>query len=305
MQLNTRTGISVLYSKLLFGLFLFSSTLAAQQFFPKCVPAAGNVYLRSEGLAESATDLTLSCSGFQPLVSVTASVSIFTSVNITNHLSTGNTPDVVVSVTAGGFAQSPPASVQLVGNNNLNISGIQFTPGQDGGATVKIGNLRVNANSAAGSKSPLLTANLAATGLGTLSSSVVQLGALANGLLSSDTTIGILGGGSPLPATLTMQNLYAAGTAFGTTRVTEGFASAFIPKDANSSYGTRIMLQYSGLPPSTQLVVPDLVAGSSALQPTAGGDMGTPQWPGPYQASASGPGSLLLARVSNPAADGS
>jgi hypothetical protein len=52
-------------------------------------------------------------------------VSIFTSVNITNHLSTNSVPDVIVSVTADGFQQPVPASIQLVGNNNLNISGIQ------------------------------------------------------------------------------------------------------------------------------------------------------------------------------------
>src|ERR1700758_3844779 len=127
-----RAAAAVPYLKPLFGLLLLSSSLAAQQ-FPVCVPNAGNVMLRSEGLAESATDLTLSCHGAQPGVVATAMVSIFTSVNITNHLSTNNVPDVIVSVTAGGFQQPVPASVQLVGNNTLNISGIQYTAGQDGG----------------------------------------------------------------------------------------------------------------------------------------------------------------------------
>ena len=65
MQCNIQTRKSVSYSKILFGLFLFSFSLAAQQ-FPVCVPNAGNVNLRSEGLAESATDLTLSCSEPSP-----------------------------------------------------------------------------------------------------------------------------------------------------------------------------------------------------------------------------------------------
>ena len=301
MQRNTQTGNSVMYLKVLLGLFLFSSILAAQQ-IPKCVPAAGSMNLRSEGLAESATDITLSCTGFAAGVSVTATVSIFTSVNITNHLSTNNTPDIVVSVTAGGFQQSPATNIQLVGNNDINISGIQFTPGTDGGATIKISNLRVNANSAAGNTPALLTANLAATGF-SLTGTQVQLGAVTSGLLSSDLAAEFAGSGAALPATLTMPNLFTAGTPFITSRVTEGFVNAFIPKDATSDYGTRIMLQYSGLPPSTQLAVPDLIAGSSALQPTAGGNLGTPQSPGTYASSANG--SLLLARVNNPNTDGS
>src|SRR3954467_2034935 len=134
MQRITRSFHSPSSPKILLGLILFSSTLAAQQ-FPVCVVNAGNSNLRSEGLAESATDITLSCSGAKASTPATAILSIFTPVAITNHLSTGNTPDVVVSVMAGGFQQPTPANVQLVGNNQLNISGIQYTPGADGGVT--------------------------------------------------------------------------------------------------------------------------------------------------------------------------
>ena len=265
------------------------------------MPNAGNANLRSEGLAESATDITLSCSGAKPGVAGTAIVSIFTPVNITNHLSTGNTPDVVVSVMAGGFQQPVPANIQLVGNNQLEISGIQYTPGPDGSLTIRISNLRLNVNSAPHT-SPLLTANILTTGLA-LTGTQLQLGAPTSGLLTSDTSAGIFCTGSPVPQNLTLQGLFTAGTAFGTTRVTEGFPSAFIPKDATSDNGTRILVKYSNLPPSTQLFVPDLIAGSSAVQPTSGGDLGLAQSAGIYASSANG--SLLLARVSNALPDGS
>ena len=228
-------------------------------------------------------------------------VSIFTPVNITNHLSTGNTPDVVVSVMAGGFQQPVPASIQLVGNNQLNISGIQYTTGSDGSLTIRISNLRLNVNSAPGN-SPLLTANILATGL-VLTGTQLQLGAPINGLLASTTPVNLFTNGSPAPQSLNIAGIFAAGTAFGTTRVTEGFNNAFIPKDGTSDAGTRIMLKYSNLPPSTRLFVPDLIAGSSAVQPTSAGDLGLPQSPGIYASSTTG--SLLLARVSNPLPDGS
>ena len=237
-QRITHSVQSVSYSKILLGLILLSLPLAAQQ-FPVCVPNAGNSNLRSEGLAESATDITLSCAGAKPNVPATASLIITTPVNITNHLSTGNTPDVIVSVMAGGFQQPAPASVMLIGNNQLNISGIQFTPGTDGGVTIRISNLRLNVNSAAANKSPLLTATMLGNGL-VLANTQIQLGAPANGLLSSDTSAGIYCAGSPVPSMLTMANLFSSGTSFQTTRVTEGFANAFIPKDGTSDTGTRI-----------------------------------------------------------------
>jgi uncharacterized protein (TIGR03437 family) len=302
MQCITRVCTTTHSCKTLLGLFLLSFLPLAAQQFPLCVANAGNNSLRSEGLTESATDLTLSCSGATPNTPATAIVSIFTpTVNITNHLSTGNTPDVVVSVMANGVQQPTPASVQLVGTNQLNISGIQYTPGADGGVTIKISNLRVNANAAAKSNSPLIPANIIATGL-ILQNTQVFLGAVTSGLLSSDTSAGIFCAGSPIPSTINLPNLLSTGTRYSTTRVTEGFANAFTPKDATSDTGTRLIIKYAGLPASTRLFVPDVIAGSSALQATSAGDFGLPAAPGTYASSATG--SLLLSRVYNAAADG-
>jgi uncharacterized protein (TIGR03437 family) len=300
MQHKPVTGVRFPYLPTVIILTFFSLPLTAQK-FPVCIPSAGNGNLRVESIAESAPDITLSCSGATPNVSATASVSILTPVNITNHLSTGNVPDVIVSVLAGGFQQPVPANIQLVGNNQLNISGIQYTPGQDGGLTVRISNLRLDVHAAAGSKAPLLTANITSTGL-VLASTQIPLGIITNGLLASQTTAGLFGTGASVPQNLTMQNLFTAGIAFNTTRVTEGFANAFIPKDAVSDAGTRIMLKYLNIPPSMQLIVPDLIAGSSAVQQTSAGDLGVAQSGGVYT---SGTSSLLLARVSNPNPDGS
>jgi uncharacterized protein (TIGR03437 family) len=295
---------AVRFPKLLFGLILLCVSLAAQQ-FPVCVPNAGNANLRSEGLAEAATDITLSCSGAKPNVPATAILTLsFPNVNITNHLSTGNVPDVIVSVMAGGFQQPAPASIQLVGANQLNISGINYTPGTDGGLTIRISNVRLNVHSAvtASGQAPILTATMLATGL-VLANTQVQLGAPVNGLLASDNSSGIFTSGSPAPASVSMSNLFSSGTSFTTTRVTEGFVNAFIPKDGTSDAGTRIMLKFTGLPPSTRLFVPDLVAGSSAIQQTSAGDLGVAQSAGTYASATNG--SLLLSRVSNPLADGS
>ena len=62
------------------------------------------------------------------------------------------------------------------------------------------------------------------------------------------------------------------------------------------------MVSYSGFPAGAQLFVPDVVAGSDAIQATAGGDFGVPGSGGQYAPGANG--SLLLARVQSADANG-
>lgn len=81
--------------------------------------------------------------------------------------------------------------------------------------------------------------------------------------------------------------------------MTEGFAGAFSPRSAiqglNADSGTRFIVQYSGFPQGAQLFVPTVIAGSDAVQPTAGGDFGVPASGGKY--APGGNGSLLLSLV--------
>jgi hypothetical protein len=102
------------------------------------------------------------------------------------------------------------------------------------------------------------------------------------GMFASMSEAGISCYGSPSPDTFDLPSLFAAGTAFSSTRVTEGFASAFEAKAAGSDTGTRFLVKYSGFPSTTRLYVPDAVAGSDALQPTSGGDLNLPQAVGQY-----------------------
>ena len=54
--------------------------------------------------------------------------------------------------------------------------------------------------------------------------------------------------GSPVPDTLDLPSLFAAGTAFASTRVTEGFATAFEARAAGADTGTRFLVKYTGFP---------------------------------------------------------
>jgi hypothetical protein len=105
---------------------------------------------------------------------------------------------------------------------------------------------------------------------------------------------GILCAPSPLPSSISLSSLFSKGTRFASSRVTEGFAGVFQSKDTTTDSGTRVLVRYSNVPAGARIFVPDVIVGSSAVEPTSGGDLGLPQSGGKY---APGSGSLLLARV--------
>jgi hypothetical protein len=78
---------------------------------------------------------------------------------------------------------------------------------------------------------------------------------------------------APLAST-SLTALFAAGTTFASTRITESFANAFSKRGAGDDNGTRFLIGYSGFPPNAHVYIPDRVAGSSALVPSIGGDLG-------------------------------
>ncbi|MGA3044464.1 MAG: hypothetical protein ABSF54_27130, partial [Bryobacteraceae bacterium] len=220
-------------------------------------------------------------------------------VAITNRInSSGFSTDASLSINAG--TGSVPSGVSgQVANQSITFNGFQFTFPASGIVSLVIDDVRANVNQLGlqqtgqiyaylGGSLPLENTQLAVA--------VAQLGLLATSLDSGVTCVG-----SPTPASVSLSNLFAAGTAEQTTRVTEGFPSSFQPKDSTSDNGTRFLLSYSDAPAGVTIYVPDAVAGSSALMPTAGGDMGTAAATGQY---VQGSHTLLLVRVLNTDATG-
>ncbi|HYV62013.1 MAG TPA: hypothetical protein VE958_05035, partial [Bryobacteraceae bacterium] len=70
----------------------------------------------------------------------------------------------------------------------------------------------------------------------------------------------------------------------------------------NADSGQRIIVRYGRLPADARLFVPDVIAGSNAIVPTAGGDLGLPASGGFYAPMVNR--SLLLARVDNASPNG-
>ncbi len=260
----------------------------------RCQVSTSPVPVRAEGLTERLGDIVLQCSGSNPGTVFSGNFTLYFPVSVTNRVDANNmTRDAVVSVDLGsGFV--PTGVAGQVSGNSISFNGISYTVPAGGNVNLRISNIRAAMNQLG------YTSAVPAQITASLSSSLpvdqsqLILAYSQAGMLSTLSSTGINCYGSPIPDTLDLPSLFAAGTAFASTRVTEGFASAF-------DTGTRFLVAYSGFPATARLFIPNMVAGSDALQPTAGGDLSLPQAAGQYMP---GSGALLLVRVPDADATG-
>ena len=299
MVLSTRIGSKRTLQILTVFSFTFCAAFAqTQPFSGRCLATSSPTLVRAEGLTERLGDIMLQCSGSLPGAVFANNLTLFFPVSVTNRVDANNlTRDAVLSVDYGsGFV--PTTLAGQVSDRSIAFNGINLTLPASGSFKLKISNLRAAVNQMA--PAPFNTGQAPAPVTASISSSFAVdqaqlIVAYAQvGLLATLYSTGITCYGSPVPETISLANLFAAGTAFASTRVTEGFASAFEPRTAGADSGTRFLVKYSGFPANTHLYIPDAVAGSDAQVPTAAGDLGFPRALGQY---VPGSGTLVLVRV--------
>jgi uncharacterized protein (TIGR03437 family) len=257
-------------------------------------------------MAERIGDITVTCNS-TPNATLTANFTIALNTNISNRISTaGQLTGIVFTIDSGAGPQPVLMQPILASMNTIVFNGVPVPFLAQGTATLVFADIRVNAN-----ELPVNTPIMASMGVNgaslSLNASQFVVGRPQPGLYSGTaSTLICAQAGSPLPMTINFANLIAAKTAVASTRVTEGFADSFGPLSAtanlNADSGERIILTYSGFPQDAQVFIPDVIAGSDAVQPTAGGDFELPASGGAYAPSAAG--SLLLARVAGASASG-
>jgi uncharacterized protein (TIGR03437 family) len=220
--------------------------------------------------------------------------------NITNRISAGNVlTGIIFTVDSGSGPQPVLVQPTLLNTNTLTFNGVSVPFSAQGTAGLRIAYIRVNASSVPVNNVIVASVGINAAGLA-LTNSQLVVGRPQRGLLAGySSSLVCAQNGSLLPASIDFNSLIQARTAFASTRVTEGFADALLPHSAdatlNADSGHRIIVRYSGFTTDSRLFVPDVVAGSTAVQPTAGGDFGLPASGGAYAPSVNG--TLLLARV--------
>jgi len=274
---------------------LIAGFLPALASSPTCNAVSTAALLRAEGLTEPLGDIVLNCTGGAPLGTITTTLTVFAPVNITNRLHSDQTVDVKLEVDGGSGFQPSPTPATLISPSAVAFNGVTLRFSSGGTAALRIRNLRIAAHQLPASLSGHpVQVYIGASGL-SITGSQASAGISVSGLLASSYMSRVPCAGSPLPETITFSNLIRAGTRSTSIRLTEGAASSFRAREAGEDNGTRFLVRYAGVPAGARLFVPDVVAGSSALQPTAAGDMGAPAGGGRWAPSATG--SLLLARV--------
>jgi uncharacterized protein (TIGR03437 family) len=282
----------------------FAGNLLAQSVV--CVTSATPPLVRAEGLTERIGDIEMACTG-TPGNTLNANISIGLNTNLTNRLSSGSMlTGIVFTIDSGSGPQPVLTQPLLYSPTALTYNGVSLTFSPQGAVNLRFAGIRANA-----AQIPLATQIIATIGVNNaglaVTSAQLTVGTTQRGLYASyDGTLVCSQTGSPLPSTIGFSSLIGAGTAYADTRVTEGFADSFQPasdwENLNADSGERILVQYSGFPTGANLYVPDVIAGSDAVQPTSGGSFGLAVSGGIY-APVTG-GSLLLARVAGANANG-
>jgi uncharacterized protein (TIGR03437 family) len=292
-------------SKKLLTILLLCSAFAlpdAAAFTLTCTPAGVPTLVRSEGLAERMGDIVLSCNGV-PGAILTGNLYVFLSTGITNHLSTGNVVDVLLTADTGGGPVSTGATPILGGPNVVFFMGLSVTVPSSGLVVFRIVNLRGAVAGLGSGGFAGVEASFGADPLNTIGFTLqgVRVALPVPGLLAGSVSTMVNCYGSPVPSSITVGSLFWSGAAVSAQRVTEGFPTAFGARGTGDDSGTRIMLKYSGFSAEARLFVADAVAGSTAAQPTATGLLHGSASGGTYYP---GSGTLLLVRVIGTDANG-
>jgi uncharacterized protein (TIGR03437 family) len=260
----------------------------------QCTVSAVPPQVRAEGLTEQLGNIILQCSNYPASAVVSGNLTVFVPVSITNRIDANNNALDAVLLVDSGSGLMPTGIPGKIAGNNITFQGLNVTVPASGAFNLEISSVRIAAYQFAFSAPQSINASI--SGPFTLAQSTVAAAYVQTGLYATLYNTGITCVGSPVPSTVTLSNLFAAQTAFASTRITEGFGTAFQPQSGSDDTGTRFIVSYSGFPANATVYVPDFVAGSDAAIPTAGGDLGGTQSGGAY---VPGSGTLLLARVQN------
>ena len=264
--------------------FILTSFLTAYAQSPTtsgtCAVSATPAQVRGEGLTERFGAIQFQCANFIPASTVSGNITVFLPVSITNRVdANSNALDAFLAVNTGS-GLTPTALPGNIAGNYLTFRGLNVVVPAGGNFTLQISGIRGAAyQTGLGPAHPI---NALLSTPFALSQSSITVANVQTGLFTTQSSAGIYCVGSPAPSNLTVSGFFAAGAAFASTRVTEGFGSAFQPRGPNDDTGTRFIIGFSGFPAGAQIYVPTFVAGSDAQVPTAGGDLGLPQNIGNY-----------------------
>ena len=289
-----------------FFIGLTSAGLLLAQPSASCGTTSVPPIVRAENLSERIADVVYICSGSAGLP-ITGNFTIALNTEISNRLSAGNlVTGIVFTVNSGAGPVAILMQPYLASSNTLVYNAVPISMPAQGSVEIRIAGIRANATRIPPGQQ--IIASLALNGANLAGLTVMLPVGTSQKTLYAGFASNLVcaQNGSPLPSEISFTNLIQTHTALSSVRFTEGFADAFGPRSApayfNADSGQRVIIRYSGFPSDARLFVPDVIAGSDSVRPTAGGDFELPVSGGQYAPSTSG--SLLLARVLSASSSG-
>jgi uncharacterized protein (TIGR03437 family) len=265
--------------------------------------------MHAEEITDAVGAIEIDCAGGPPSASMIENVTIQLNLPVTNRIVAPNITDAVFTADSGSGPVAVSSQGLLMFTYNVVWNDVHLTLSPTGAIILRISNIRVDSTAAVPSPNGQVTADVIVGGdIIEVNQPSLSVGTTFTSLYSSNSTKLVCAqSGATVPSTLSFSQFIAAKAVFTSTRLTEGFASALLPKSDTNNFdadtGDRILVTFTDLSPLANLYVPVAVAGSDAIVPTAGGDLGIPEAGGTYAPNANG-GSLVLSLVIGADANG-
>jgi hypothetical protein len=262
-----------------------------------CSVLANPASVREQGLAEPLGEVVLRCEGGGAGERVAGSFFLTTSTKIANRLVSGTLPEPKISIAVGANWLNLPVTARLQSAQTVAFDGVDVNFDAGGVIALRISGVRAVA-------APFVQAYLFMSGVQSLpvSTPLVFVAGAGGSTIAATSATAIPRPADELPTGAIFDDLIALRTAQASVRVSELQGAVLEKRSGGADAGIRLLVRYNDVPARTTVLVPDLVAGSNAQQPTSGGDFGTSPAAGQY--APGGSGSLLLARVAGANPDG-
>ena len=240
----------------------------------------------------------MSCTGGSLGQPVQGTIQIALSVPIGNRVEGGLLPEVKLALESGGnWIPVAGSKTKLLESSLIAVEGVNGFFGPSGTIGFRISGLRGVARGVVQAfVSPSTQIVLP------VPNPLVTIGFATAQSIATNGTTTYARPNAQVPPDVDFNGMLAAGVPFLSTRITERDADALKPRSGLADTGTRVLIEFTGVNPGGVLVVPDAITGSTANEPTSGGDMGLAASAGSYVSGLAH--ALLLSRVAGARPDG-